>query len=139
MVRSGSTTEDRSMHARLKALLICLSSLITTTASAYELMIDQRLYRIDIESPSHSLGSATRSIALPDAELMQCRRYADGSAPSLRGIFDIRYGSAGGIFSTDEAISLQLVPFRYSVTTIDGDLVCLPYLPSPVFGDGFEQ
>ena len=62
----------------------------------------------------------------------------DGTSPSLSGATRIRYGALGQEISTDDDITIELVPFRYVITTVDGDIVCAPYLPDALFAAGFE-
>lgn len=118
----------------LSMLIVVLAPMC---ASAYEVEIDGRVYAIT-SGAEHSVGSSVRRIILGDAELSQCRRYRDAGEPSSGGDFVVLYGSELKALYTDAPVAIHLLPFRYSITTSDGDIVCLPYLPSPIFASNFE-
>jgi len=111
--------------------------LLPLQASAYELVIDGRSYQI-AGTAEHTFSTENGLITLLDAELSSCRRYRDGGPPSMSGATRLRYGTQGRELSSNAIVELRVAPFRYVVNTVDGDIVCLPNLPSPIFGNGYE-
>lgn len=121
---------------RVAALFLLL--LLAADATAYQLQIDGRMYGISFEAAAHDFVPGDGPFNLVDANLLNCQRVRDGASPTLTGATRIRYGGAGQEISTDADITIELVPFRYVITTVDGDIVCAPYLPDALFAAGFE-
>jgi hypothetical protein len=118
--------------------MLLLLLIFAADSSAYQLQLDGRTYGIAIEATTHDFIPGDGPFNLVDAHLFNCQRARDGASPSLNGATRIRYGLLGEEISTDVDITIELVPFRYLITTVDGDIVCAPYLPDLVFAQGFE-